>query len=86
MGNFGFNRLLEFSVYLLKVIYPVALLLIVMGISQELFNFRKEVFKLGAFTAVAIPLVEVLKKNFSLNLGFVTSLVKAQPMYETSLS
>ena len=86
MANFGLNKLLEFSVTLIQVIYPVALLLIVMGISQELFNFRKEAYQLGAFSAVALPLVEVLDKSFSLNLGFLTSLVKALLMYDAGLS
>ncbi|KWZ79051.1 branched-chain amino acid transport system II carrier protein [Anaerococcus tetradius] len=86
MANFGLNKLLEISVPLLQIIYPVALVLIVMGISQSFLNFSKLSYLFAAAVSVGLPLIEVLDKTFKLHLGFVTSLVKALPMYKEGLS
>ena len=86
MANFGLNKLLEISVPLLQIIYPVALVLIVMGISQSFLNFSKLSYIFAAAVSVGLPLIEVLDKTFKLHLGFVTSLVEALPMYKEGLS
>ncbi|WP_306483019.1 branched-chain amino acid transport system II carrier protein [Anaerococcus sp.] len=86
MANFGLNKLLEFSVLLLQIIYPVALVLIVMGISQSFLNFTRESYLAGAAVSVGLPLVEVMDKTFHLSLGPVTRLVQGLPMYEAGLS
>lgn len=86
MANFGLNKLLEFSVPLLQIIYPVALVLIVMGISQSFLNFTRESYLAAAAVSVGLPLVEVMDKTFHLSLGPVTSLVQGLPMYDTGLS
>lgn len=86
MANFGLNKLLEFSVPLLQIIYPVALVLIVMGISQSLLNFSKESYLVAAAVSVGLPIVEVMDKTFHLSLGSVTRLVQGLPMYDTGLS
>ena len=86
MANFGLNKLLEFSVPLLQIIYPVALVLIVMGISQSFLNFTRESYLAAAAVSVGLPLVEVMDKTFHLILGPVTRLIQGLPMYETGLS
>lgn len=86
MANFGLNKLLEFSVPLLTVIYPVALVLIVMGISHDLVKYSKESYMFAAFVSVFLPLVEVLNKSFGINLGFLTRLVEYLPLYKEGLS
>lgn len=86
MANFGLNKLLEFSVPLLTVIYPVALVLIVMGISHDLVKYSKESYMFAAFVSVFLPLVEVLNKSFGINLGFLTRLVESLPLYKEGLS
>lgn len=86
MANFGLNKLLEFSVPLLQIIYPVALVLIVMGISQSFLNFTRESYLASAAVAVGLPLVEVMDKTFHISLGPVTSLIQGLPMYDTGLS
>ena len=86
MANFGLNKLLEFSVPLLQIIYPVALVLIVLGISQSFLHFTRESYLAAAAVSVGLPLVEVMDKTFHLSLGPVTSLVQGLPMYDTGLS
>ncbi|WP_297788706.1 branched-chain amino acid transport system II carrier protein [uncultured Anaerococcus sp.] len=86
MANFGLNKLLAFSVPLLQIIYPVALVLIVMGISHDYVRYTKESYLLTASVAVVLPFIEVLIKTFKLNLGLVGNILKALPLYEEGLS
>ncbi|EGC81355.1 branched-chain amino acid transport system II carrier protein [Anaerococcus prevotii ACS-065-V-Col13] len=86
MANFGLNKLLAFSVPLLQIIYPVALVLIVMGISHKYLNYSKVSYVSSAIVAVGLPLVEVLDKTFNVNFGFVTNLVKSLALYEEGLA
>lgn len=86
MANFGLNKLLAFSVPLLQIIYPVALILIVMGISHKYLNYSKVSYVSSAVVAVGLPLVEVLDKTFHINFGFVTKFVKSLALYEEGLA
>lgn len=86
MANFGLNKLLVFSVPLLQIIYPVALVLIVMGISHKYLNYSKVSYVSSAVVAVGLPLVEVLDKTFKINFGFVTNFVKSLVLYEEGLA
>ena len=86
MANFGLNKLLAFSVPLLQIIYPVALVLIVMGISHKYLNYSKVSYVSSAVVAVGLPLVEVLDKTFKINFGFVTNFVNSLALYEEGLS
>lgn len=86
MANFGLNKLLAFSVPLLQIIYPVALVLIVMGISHKYLTYSKVSYVASAVVAVGLPLVEVLDKTFKINFGFVTNLVKSLTLYEEGLA
>ena len=86
MANFGLNKLLAFSVPLLQIIYPVALVLIVMGISHKYLNYSKVSYVSSAVVSVGLPLVEVLDKTFHIKFGFVTNLVKSLALYEEGLA
>lgn len=86
MANFGLNKLLEFSVPVLQIIYPVALVLIVMGISHDYVNYPREAYLASALVSVVLPLIEVLNKTFKANILVLTDLVKSLPLYEEGLS
>lgn len=86
MANFGLNKLLAFSVPLLQIIYLVALVLIVMGISHKYLNYSKVSYVSSAVVAVGLPLVEVLDKTFKINFAFVTNFVKSLALYEEGLA
>lgn len=86
MANFGLNKLLEFSVPLLQIIYPVALVLIVMGISHDYVNYLRVAYIAAAVISVVLPLVEVLDKTFNLNFGVFTDMLVSLPLYKEGLS
>lgn len=86
MANFGLNKLLAFSVPLLQIIYPVALVLIVMGISHGLVGYTRESYLAAALVSVVLPTFEVLDNTFDISLGYLTSILKSLPLYEQRLS
>ena len=86
MANFGLNKLLAFSVPLLQIIYPVALVLIVMGISHDYVDYSKASYVAAAFVSVVLPLHEVLNKTFNLRLGVLTDALVSLPLYVEGLS
>ena len=86
MANFGLNKLLALSVPLLTVIYPVALVLIVLGFTHDFVGYSKYSYKTSAFFAVGLPLVAVAKSTFNLNLPLLTNLEASLPMASSGLS
>ena len=86
MANFGLNKLLAFSVPLLQVIYPVALVLIVMGVSHDYLGYYKASYLAAAVVSVTLPLLQVLNETFKINLGFMTNTLKSLPLYEEGLA
>ena len=86
MANFGLNKLLEFSIPLLSIIYPVALVLIVMGVSHDLLKYGKLSYLLSAIVAVVLPVINVLAINFKISIPFLTNLEKGLPLADKGLS
>lgn len=86
MANFGLNNLLKFSVPLLTVIYPVALVLIVMGVSDDYVNYSKTSYVLGAVVSVVLPFVSMLESTLNLHLPLLTNLEQSLPMADKGLS
>lgn len=83
-ANFGLNTLLAYSVPLLTVIYPVSLVLIVMGMTQERLHFGTLSYRAAAFVSVLFPLFDMLRTTFSLQL-LPKSLYAMLPLSENGL-
>lgn len=86
MANFGLNNLLAFSVPLLTIIYPVALVLIVMGVTDDFLKYSKYSYKFSAFFAVVLPLISVVSTTFKTNIPLLTKLESKLPMSKHGLS
>lgn len=86
MANFGLNKLLALSVPLLTVIYPVALVLILLGFTHDFVGYSRLSYKASAFFAVGLPLVSVAKSTFHINLPLLTKLEASLPMASNGLS
>lgn len=86
MANFGLNNLLAFSVPILILIYPVALVLIVMGISHDYVNYTRASYLVAAFFSVSLPFIQMLDKTFKVSLPLFTDLEKSLPLAEEGLS
>ncbi|MBU5670024.1 branched-chain amino acid transport system II carrier protein [Peptoniphilus sp. MSJ-1] len=86
MANFGLNNLLALSVTLLTIIYPVALVLIAMGITSDFVNYSKLTYKATALFSVGFPLISVLSSTLNVNLPLLTNLEKSLPLSQYGLS
>ena len=86
VANFGLNNLLAFSVPILILIYPVALVLIVMGISHDYANYTRVSYLVAAFFSVSLPFIQMLDKTFKVSLPIFTDLEKSLPLAAEGLS
>lgn len=86
MANFGLNKLLAFSVPLLTVIYPVALVLIFMGVTNNFVKYSKYSYKFAAFFAVGLPVVSVMSSAFKMTIPFLTNFEGSLPLASYGLS
>ena len=86
VANFGLNNLLAFSVPILILIYPVALVLIVMGISHDYANYTRASYLVAAFFSVSLPFIQMLDKTFKVSLPLFTDLEKSLPLAAEGLS
>ncbi len=84
VANFGLNTILKVSVPVLIAIYPVSIVLIVLGLTEKYFGYNKFTYKLVCYTVTFISVVEALQ-SVKLNIPFVSELVSSLPFYSLSL-
>ena len=84
LANMGLNKILSISVPVLNAIYPIAIMLILLGISNRLFSGNTAVYRLTLLFTGVISIVDALWQ-VGLNLGHVTELCKKLPLYSQGL-
>ena len=84
VANFGLNTILKVSVPVLVAIYPVSIVLILLGLTEKYFGYNKFTYRLVCYTVTFISVVEALL-SVKLNIPFVTQLVSSLPFFSLSL-
>lgn len=84
VANFGLNTILKVSVPVLIAIYPVSIVLILLGLTEKYFGYNKFTYRLVCYTVTFISVVEALL-SVKLNIPFVTELVSSLPFFSLSL-
>lgn len=84
-ANFGLDMILKVSEPVLTIIYPVSILLIILGISHDLVGYSSLVYKVSAAVAVVLPTIHVLGK-MGLKLPLLTQLEAGLPLAKSGLS
>lgn len=84
-ANFGLDMILKVSAPVLTIIYPVSILLIILGVSHDLLDYSSLVYKVSAAVAVVLPTIHVLGK-MGLKLPLLTSLEARLPLAKSGLS
>lgn len=84
VANFGLNTILKVSVPVLVAIYPVSIVLILLGLTEKYFGYNKFTYRLVCYTVTFISVVEALL-SVKLNIPFVTELVSSLPFFRLSL-
>lgn len=82
--NQGLNMILSISVPVLNMIYPIAIILIIMGLCDKFYTKNKIIYPL---TVGLVGLVSVIYSldTMKINLGFVTELFELLPFYSLGL-
>ena len=82
--NQGLSMILQFSVPVLNAIYPMAIVLTVLGLLNGLFKGRRPVYILAVCVTGIISIGSVLE-SFGLNLGPVSAAFAKLPLYSLGL-
>ena len=77
--NLGLNMILSISIPILDAIYPVAIVLIILGLIDKLIENNKYVYKLCIYSTAIISTIYALDKL--VELGFVTKILSYIPLY-----
>ena len=84
VANFGLNTILKVSVPVLIAIYPVSIVLILLGLTEKYFGYNKFTYRLVCYTVTFISVVEALL-SVKVNLPVVTDVVSSLPFFSLSL-
>ena len=79
--NLGLNAILSISVPILNAIYPVAIVLILMGLSHGLWQRNVYAYPLTAACTACVSVLYALDAA-GLSLSFVSAALKRLPLYE----
>lgn len=82
--NQGLNTLLSLSIPLLDMIYPMSIMLILMGLSNSLFKDNKYIYPVTITTVGMISVIYAFE-NIGLKLPFITNLCHTLPLYSLGL-
>lgn len=78
--NLGLNMILSISIPILNAIYPVAIVLIILGLFHKFYQNNKFVYKLCVYPTFLVSIVYALDELFEL--GFITKIFSYIPMYQ----
>lgn len=84
VANFGLDVILKFSVPVLIIIYPVSIVLILMGLTEKYFKFSKLSYKATNYVTVIISFVTALEIA-KLPVPFLTDLFSKLPFWSLTL-
>ncbi|PYZ97193.1 branched-chain amino acid transport system II carrier protein [Alteribacter lacisalsi] len=84
MANMGLTQLIQFSLPMLIMIYPVAIVLIVLVLADPLFNGRKAVYK-GAVAGAALVSIPEGLITAGLFADFLAGTVGALPFFDLGI-
>ncbi len=80
--NLGLNAILSISIPILNAIYPVSIMLILLGLSDNLWKNNAYVYPIVISATALISVISALE-TAGLSLGFVTDLCHLLPLYSS---
>lgn len=84
LANFGLNTILKFSLPVLVAIYPTAIMLIIMALLQDFFNFTPFAYKLTIYLMLFISIISALS-SLKITLPFISNALSLLPFSEAGL-
>lgn len=84
IANMGLTQILSISVPVLNAIYPIAIMLIVLGMMNKLFNGNTIAYRLTILFTGVVSIVDALGQ-VGIRVGVVTRLFEKLPLYSQGL-
>lgn len=84
LDNFGLSAILKFSVPVLVAIYPIAIVLIILALLQDVFNFSSLSYKITIYSTFIISLLQGIRTT-GLKLNTIDPILKNIPFFEQQL-
>ncbi|MCE9654498.1 branched-chain amino acid transport system II carrier protein [Clostridium celatum] len=84
LANMGLNKILSISVPILNGIYPIAIMLIVLGILNKYFKDNSTIYKLTILFTGVVSFLDALSQ-LGLNIDFLNKLLYKLPLYSQGL-
>lgn len=84
IANMGLTQILSISVPVLNAIYPIAIMLIVLGMMNKLFNGNTIAYRLTILFTGVVSIVDALGQ-VGIRIGVVTRLFEKLPLYSQGL-
>lgn len=84
LANFGLNTILQFSLPILAAIYPTAIVLIVMALLQDVFNFNQLTYRTTVYVTLFISIISGFKAA-AIELPLLSNWASILPFYEEGL-
>lgn len=84
LANFGLNSILKFSLPVLVAIYPTAIMLIIMALLQDFFNFTPFAYKITIYLTLFTSIISALS-SLNLTLPFISNALSLLPFSEAGL-
>ena len=78
--NLGLNMILSISIPILNAIYPVSIVLIILGLCDKFIKNNKYIYKLCIYSTTVISVIYAIDQL--VNLGFVSNLLSYIPLYD----
>ena len=79
--NLGLNTILSISIPVLNAIYPISIVLILLGLSHGLWKNMRYVYPVTVTGTGCVSVIYAMDKA-KVSLGVITGLCKKLPMYE----
>lgn len=84
LANFGLNTILQFSLPILVAIYPPAIVLIVMALLQDVFQFNRLAYQSTIYMTFLISIISGLR-SAGIELPVISDLTKKLPFFSEGL-
>ncbi len=84
VSNFGLTQILSFSVPVLNFLYPIVIVIILLGLFHELYKNNRIIYPLTVAVTAAVSLIAELDK-LHIAIPGVTALMQHLPMYDISM-
>lgn len=85
VSNVGLNQILSFSVPILSTIYPIALVIILLGLFEPYYHDNRFIFPITIAITSIISIVNVLDTPLKIQIPLVTAWIAKLPYYEQTL-